>query len=104
MERSDAVMARYQRGYDAARTLYENDQLDEAVEEAEKMLADGDLPRYHRIKLYLLVALCLDDWIEADDLVERAESQWGMARGYIWTKTGAPLPVPRRHRSRANSS
>ena len=43
---------------------------------ADKLLTDSDLPRYHRIKLYLLVAACLEDDIEADDLVERPQSQW----------------------------
>ncbi|EMC97552.1 hypothetical protein BAUCODRAFT_107144, partial [Baudoinia panamericana UAMH 10762] len=83
MSRHDAVMVAYQKGYDKAKAFYENDQLDEAVEEAESMLANDSMPRYFRIKCYLLVAACLEDRIEADDLIERAESQWVMARSFV---------------------
>lgn len=90
MGHDDDIFQSYQKGYEEARALYENDELDEVVQKAEKMLAHGDLPRYRRIRLHLLVAACLEDHIEADELVEKAESQWGLASSFV-QDTGEPV-------------
>ena len=88
----DADYALYQERYDKARAFFDDDEFEKAAKVAEKMIKEGNLPRYHRIKCYCLVAACLEDWIEASDLMERAESQWGMARYHV-SMTGAPLPI-----------
>lgn len=80
MSRSDNVFASYQKEYDRALSLYDNDQLDETVEVADRMLDDTNIPRYHRIKCCVLIAGALEDTVEAQDLVEQAESEWWMER------------------------
>ncbi|KAK1059525.1 hypothetical protein LTR74_012562 [Friedmanniomyces endolithicus] len=88
MDRDEADLEGYQKGYDEARALYENDQFEDALRLAESMLDESALPRYHRIKCYLLAAGCLEDHAEAEDLVEMADSHWLMARHYVSTRGG----------------
>ena len=65
-------------------SLYlEKDQLDEAMEAAEEMINHSGIPRYFRIKCYCLIAASTADEYEADEYLERADSQWGNARGLI---------------------
>ncbi|TKA48358.1 hypothetical protein B0A54_00493 [Friedmanniomyces endolithicus] len=80
MDRDEALMRAYQQSFDEAKAFYMNEQFEEAVEVAESILHDSELPRFHRIKFFLLIAACLADRSEADDLVERADSEWSMAR------------------------
>ncbi|KAK3634021.1 hypothetical protein LTR56_015489 [Elasticomyces elasticus] len=77
---SDSFDRRYNEIFD----LYEaGDQNDRVLEEADKMLHDSWLPRYHRIKLYLLIAAVLDDWEECGKLIDKSEMLWRMARSVI---------------------
>ncbi|TKA37584.1 hypothetical protein B0A54_11542 [Friedmanniomyces endolithicus] len=80
MDRDEAIMIAYRNGFDEAKAFYMNDQFEEAVEVAESILYDNELPRFHRIKFFLLIAACLADRSEADDIIERADSEWSMAR------------------------
>lgn len=57
------------------------------------MLNKSGIPRWHRIKCYCLTAASLEDGIEAQDYVERAESQWMMVREYV-SKSGMLLLLP----------
>ncbi|KAK0249869.1 hypothetical protein LTS09_015029 [Friedmanniomyces endolithicus] len=86
MDRDEALMRAYQQSFDEAKAFYMNEQFEEAVEVAESILHDSELPRFHRIKFFLLIAACLADRSEADDLVERADSEWSMARWYVTTR------------------
>ncbi|KAK5746700.1 hypothetical protein LTR17_000717 [Elasticomyces elasticus] len=47
------------------------------------MLHDSWLPRYYRVKIYLLFADVLDDWEECGRLIETSETLWKMARSII---------------------
>ena len=38
------------------------------------------IPRYYRIKCYMLIAACLDDWMDADILLAKSELLWRMER------------------------
>lgn len=82
MANRDAVIQRYTRGYNEVRAHYDADELDEAVTKAEELLQNFDLPRYNRIKLLTLVAAAIDDWDEADRLLETADTLWHMARQF----------------------
>ncbi|KAK4898733.1 hypothetical protein LTR27_003906 [Elasticomyces elasticus] len=74
----------FDRRYNGIFDLYEaGDQYDRVLEEADKMLRVSGLPRYHRIKLYLLIAAVLDDWEECGKLIEKSETLWRMARSLI---------------------
>ncbi|KAK0313462.1 hypothetical protein LTR01_001718 [Friedmanniomyces endolithicus] len=86
MDRDEAIMIAYRNGFDEAKAFYMNDQFEEAVEVAESILYDNELPRFHRIKFFLLIAACLADRSEADDIIERADSEWSMARWYVATR------------------
>ncbi|KAK1070086.1 hypothetical protein LTR33_010753 [Friedmanniomyces endolithicus] len=86
MDRDEADLKAYQKGYDEARALYENDRFEDALRLAESMLDESALPRYHRIKCYLLAAGYLEDHAEAEGLVEMADSHWFMARHYVSTR------------------
>ena len=80
-KRSKSLVA-YDRGYNQARRLFDNDQLDEAVDIACDMLDDNGSPRYHRIKLLLLVAASAEDWWDVDQYLEQAQTLWLMARRF----------------------
>ncbi|KAK4963119.1 hypothetical protein LTR10_000747 [Elasticomyces elasticus] len=95
----DKVHQSWDAGYNEARALYDADKLEEAMEAADELLntpglqqvanapASADknagLPRYHRIKCYLLIAASVNDWEEAEELLRRADINWQMARMYI---------------------
>ena len=46
--------------------------LDGAVALAQNMLGDSSLPRYHRIKLLLLVSVVAEDWEEVAEMLDEA--------------------------------
>ncbi|KAK3671402.1 hypothetical protein LTR78_008680 [Recurvomyces mirabilis] len=79
----DQLTPSWDRGYKEARALYDADQLDEAIEAADKLLHKSGIPRYHRIKCYLLNAACTNDDLEAQELVARSNSLWHMARSIV---------------------
>ncbi|KAK4949300.1 hypothetical protein LTR10_011917 [Elasticomyces elasticus] len=79
----DAVSDSFDKRYNKIFDLYEAGDNDKVLEEADNMFHDSGLPRYHRIKLYLLIAAVLDDWEECGKLIERSETLWKMARSFI---------------------
>ncbi|KAH7068464.1 hypothetical protein FB567DRAFT_615196 [Paraphoma chrysanthemicola] len=60
--------------------LYNTDQLDECLSEAQKLLEDPTLPRYHRIKNLILLANMVETWTEADYLRTQAEDLYRLGR------------------------
>jgi hypothetical protein len=50
----------------AAYKLYHEDRLLECQKAALDLLEDYNMPRYHRIKVFMLLACILGDWEEAD--------------------------------------
>lgn len=79
-EAYEARMRSYDRGYKETRALFENDDLEGAITQAEELLKNNDLPRYHRIKLLMILVASLDDWWEARRHLESANMLWQMAR------------------------
>ncbi len=102
MDRDEALMIAYEKSFNEARAFYEDDEYENAVEVAESMLHDSELPRFHRIKIFCLIAACLGDNSEADDFMEKAESEWSMGRWYVATR-GMLVPFLPSHSCRANS-
>ena len=60
--------------------LYNNDRLDECIEQTRALLADDSIPRYHRIKALLLLASTLGDWDDANNCHAEAETLWRVVR------------------------
>ena len=54
--------------------LYDEDRLDKCAQGAEELLEDYGMPRYHRMKLLVLLANTYADWEPAEPLVVRAEA------------------------------
>lgn len=48
------------------------------------------IPRYHRIKCYLLIAACVDDFDDATDLLAKSDVLWYMARDLARTQRKPP--------------
>lgn len=38
---------------------------------------------YHRIKCYMVIAACVHDWEDADDLLTKSEVLWQMVRQLV---------------------
>ena len=60
--------------------LYNNDRLDECIEQTRALLADDSIPRYHRMKALLLLASTLGDWDDANNCHAEAETLWRVVR------------------------
>ncbi|KAK5167092.1 uncharacterized protein LTR77_007822 [Saxophila tyrrhenica] len=80
MSERDLVFESYDRGYNEARARFDADDLDSAVALAQNMLDDSSLPRYHRIKLLLLMSAAVDDWEEVASMLDDAHRLWTMTR------------------------
>ncbi|KAM0710376.1 hypothetical protein Q7P35_002738 [Cladosporium inversicolor] len=76
----DSVTEVFNKGHNEARALYEEGKLDEAAEKADQLLDDEGISRYRRIKCYMLIAACLDDWMDADILRAKSELLWQLER------------------------
>lgn len=55
--------------YNATHQLHEDDDLERCIQTAEGYLLVNAMPRYHRMKFLLLLAACLDDTSEVDDIL-----------------------------------
>ncbi|KAK3659533.1 hypothetical protein LTR22_008450 [Elasticomyces elasticus] len=84
-----AVGPDFDEEYNEARGLFDNDDLVGAIDKAQNLLDDSTLPRYHRIKLLLLLSASVSDWHEVDTLLEEARTLWRLARRCIGANTSA---------------
>jgi hypothetical protein len=78
-------------GVNEAGNLYNDDRLDECIEKTRNLLADGAIPRYHRMKALILLASTLGDWEEANDCHVEAETSWRVVRR--WHPEGEDLEL-----------
>ncbi|KAK3117745.1 hypothetical protein LTR53_000555 [Teratosphaeriaceae sp. CCFEE 6253] len=79
----DAVTLSLDRRYNEIHDFIDEEKYDEAIAKAEALLGESELHRYHRIKCYLVLAAVVDDWGQGAELLETAETLWGMARRTI---------------------
>ncbi|OQN96824.1 hypothetical protein B0A48_17384 [Cryoendolithus antarcticus] len=80
MAQQDTISLSFTRAYNDLYALYEADQLDECLEGAENLLREPALPRYHTIKVQLLIASMLPDVDEAWSMHAQAEMLWQVVR------------------------
>lgn len=57
----DPVLQRFDRAFTEAYAFYEADEYEKALEAADRLICEADLPRYHRIKCCLLIAVTVAD-------------------------------------------
>lgn len=53
-------------GSNEAARLCRKDQMEEGIIKDRKLLAEPSVPRYHKMKLLLLLASALEDWYDAN--------------------------------------
>lgn len=66
--------------YNQIHELYDNDELDECIEQAQQLLQDPAIPRYHRMKTYILLVSTIGEWTEANGYRSQAETLWRIVR------------------------
>ncbi|KAH6639541.1 hypothetical protein C7974DRAFT_134116 [Boeremia exigua] len=76
---------------DAAYKLYNEDRLLECQRAAIDILEDAAIPRYHRMKVLILLASILGDWEEANQCREDAWALYNLVRR--WRPAGNDLEV-----------
>lgn len=81
----------FSEAYNTIFELYQNDQLEECESEAKQLLEDPAIPRYHRIKTYLLLGSCVEEWTEAESYRSRAETLWRIVRR--WHQEGEDAKI-----------
>lgn len=78
----DAILAAFGRKYDHVRGLFDDNKLDDGINEAQDLLDDGDLPRYLRIKTLIVLAAAASNWHDTEACRTEAETLWSLARRY----------------------
>ena len=71
---------RFTRDFNAAIALLEQDEFEKCTEALRNMLADSDIPRYHRIKCHTMLAGILDDFHEAYIFYVKGETLWRITK------------------------
>jgi hypothetical protein len=70
----------FTKALNAAYTLYHDDRLQECQKAALDLLEDDVMPRYHRMKVLLLLASILGDWKEANQCRVDAWALYNLVR------------------------
>ncbi|KAK4952032.1 hypothetical protein LTR10_009952 [Elasticomyces elasticus] len=76
----DRVSERFDRAFAELHQISEDDKIDECVELAQILLEESDIPRYHRIKVLIMLSSCTADWREAEAYRVEAEQLWSFLR------------------------
>ncbi|KAK3074927.1 hypothetical protein LTR53_002238 [Teratosphaeriaceae sp. CCFEE 6253] len=87
----DTIDASFTEGYNEAKKLYDDDDLEGCIEKARELLAEPAIPRYHRMKTLILLGSTLGDWEEAEECRVRAEAIWRIVRR--WQPEGQDVEV-----------
>ncbi|KAK4497263.1 hypothetical protein PRZ48_011713 [Zasmidium cellare] len=66
--------------FNAVAQLCDENKLDDCIEQARELLDEPVLPRYHRMKTWVLLGAIVGDWEEANDCCARANSLWRIVR------------------------
>ncbi|KAK3642233.1 hypothetical protein LTR56_010810 [Elasticomyces elasticus] len=73
---TDRVSERFDRAFAELHQLFEDDKIDECVELAQNLLEESDIPRYHGIKVLIMLSSCTADWRDAEAYRLEAEQLW----------------------------
>jgi len=75
MASADELLVRsYARALDSLLQLYDEDKLDECMNQCQELLKDENLPHYYRIRVLALFGSTTGDWYDAEALRKKAES------------------------------
>ncbi|KAF2129996.1 hypothetical protein P153DRAFT_228893 [Dothidotthia symphoricarpi CBS 119687] len=80
MASSSDVNKAFTDGFNEAFELYRTNRLDECAAKARELLSDTAIPRYHRMKTFILLGSILANWDEANRCRILAEGQWHIVR------------------------
>ena len=69
------------RAFNDLHALFEDDQLQECVDQAQELL-ESNLPRHFRIKVLVLLATAAEDWHDSESCRSEAEMLWSMFRWF----------------------
>lgn len=74
------VRQQFHEWYCEAWQLYDDDKLEECIEECRKIVDDSACPRFYQVKTLVLLGSTLGDWEEAKMCCEDAEALWQATR------------------------
>jgi hypothetical protein len=80
MDTASIIDNQFTDAFNEANALCEQGHLDEGVIKARELLADPAIPRYHNMKVLLLLASAVDDWYDANGYRIDAEAIWQITR------------------------
>jgi hypothetical protein len=70
----------FTKALNAAYNLYHDDRLQECQKAASDLLGDDAIPRYHRMKVLILLASILGDWEDANECRVDAWALYNLVR------------------------
>ncbi|KAF2166335.1 hypothetical protein M409DRAFT_23527 [Zasmidium cellare ATCC 36951] len=80
----DTVDRKFTKRFNEVAQLYDDDALEECINKGRTLLDDPALPRYHRMKTWVLLGSIVGDWEEAEEFCVKARSLW---RIELWETT-----------------
>ena len=80
MDAALIIDRRFTNSVNEAMALFDADKLKDCIAFAHELLADREIPLYHRMKVLIILASTVGNWYEAEGYLMDAESIWKIHR------------------------